>query len=214
MLPSELLDPVLQRKGSPASDESVHPASDGVSPLIASDAVHWYPMRVTYQRVQAIKALLDADQVENFLPMRWEWQESVSGQRKLRHRPIIASLIFVRDTRDHIIDLKQLPGYGPMRFYTRPSETLRNRREIFPIPDKQMQDFIRVTSSDDERVVFLEDTDYLRSMGQRVRVTEGEFAGIEGVVKRIKNNKCVVVRLEGIATVAILRFPVSALIKL
>ncbi len=51
-------------------------------------------------------------------------------------------------------------------------------------------------------------------MGQRVRVTEGEFAGIEGVVKRIKNNKCVVVRLEGIATVAILRFPVSALIKL
>jgi transcription antitermination factor NusG len=47
-----------------------------------------------------------------------------------------------------------------------------------------------------------------------VRVAEGEFAGVEGVVKRIKNNKCVVVRLEGIATVAILRFPVHALIKL
>jgi transcription antitermination factor NusG len=63
-------------------------------------------------------------------------------------------------------------------------------------------------------VVFLEDTDYLRSVGQRVRVAEGKFAGVEGVVKRIKSNKCVVVRLEGIAAVAILRFPVHALIKL
>ena len=193
LLPSELLDPVLPRKGSPASDSSVHPADDGVSPLIVSDEVHWYPMRVTYQRVKAIKALLDAD---------------------LRHLPVLASMIFVRDTRERIIALKQMPGYEPLRFYTRPSQTLKDRREIFPIPDKQMEDFIRVSSSGDERVVFLEDTDYLRSVGQRVRVAEGEFAGVEGVVKRIKNNKCVVVRLEGIATVAILRFPVHALIKL
>ena len=214
LLPSELLDPVLPCTGSPASDQSAHPASDGVSPSIVSDAIHWYPMRVTYQRVKAIKALLDADQIENYLPMRWEWQETTDGQRRLRHLPAIASMIFVRDTRDRIMALKQMPGYEPMRFYTRPSVTLKNRREIFPIPDKQMQDFIRVASSNDERVVFLEDTDYLRAVGQRVRVAEGEFAGIEGVVKRIKSNKCVVVRLERIATVAILRFPVHALIKI
>lgn len=181
---------------------------------VVPDDVHWYPMRVTYQRVKAIKTLLDADHVENFLPMHWVWQEKKDGQRELNHRPLIASMIFVRDTRDHIIKLKQLPGYEPLRFYTRPSQTLKDRREIFPIPDKQMADFIRVSSSGDERVVFLEDTDYLRSVGQRVRVAEGKFAGVEGVVKRIKNNKCVVVRLEGIAAVAILRFPVHSLIKL
>ena len=183
------------------------------TPVVSSD-VHWYPMRVTYQRVKAIKTLLDADHVENFLPMHWVWQEKKDGQRELNHRPLIASMIFVRDTRDHIIKLKQLPGYEPLRFYTRPSATEKDRREIFPIPDKQMADFIRVSSSGDERVVFLEDTDYLRSVGQRVRVAEGKFAGVEGVVKRIKNNKCVVVRLEGIAAVAILRFPVHSLIKL
>lgn len=182
--------------------------------FVVPEDMHWYPMRVTYQRVKAIKALLDADQVENFLPMRWEWQEKKDGQRKLNHRPLIASMIFVRDTRDHIIELKQLPGYEPMRFYTRPSETAKDRREIFPIPDKSMEDFIRVSTSEDERVVFLDDTDYLRAVGQRVRVAEGKFAGVEGVVKRIKNNKCVVVRLEGIAAVAILRFPVHALLKL
>lgn len=183
------------------------------TPVVSSD-VHWYPMRVTYQRVKSIKTLLDADQVENFLPMRWEWQEKKDGQRMLSHRPLIASMIFVRDTREHIIELKQLPGYEPLRFYTRPSANEKNRREIFPIPDKEMDDFIRVSTSEDERVVFLDDTDYLRAVGQRVRVAEGEFAGVEGVIKRIKNNKCVVVRLEGIAAVAILRFPVHSLIKL
>ena len=214
LLPSELLDPVLPCTGSPASDPSVHPASDGVSPLVAPDEIHWYPMRVTYQRVRGVKALLDADQIENYLPMRWEWHVTSEGLRKLRHLPLIASMIFVRDSRDRITELKQKPGYEPMRFYTRPSETLKGRREIFPIPDKQMLDFIRISSSEDERVVFLEDTDYLRAVGQRVRVAEGEFAGIEGVVKRIKNNKCVVVRLEGIAIVAILRFPVHSLVKI
>jgi hypothetical protein len=146
--------------------------------------------------------------------MRWEWQEKKDGQRMLSHRPLIASMIFVRDTREHIIELKQLPGYEPLRFYTRPSANEKNRREIFPIPDKEMDDFIRVSTSEDERVIFLDDTDYLRAVGQRVRVAEGEFAGVEGVIKRIKNNKCVVVRLEGIAAVAILRFPVHSLIKL
>lgn len=214
MLPSELLDPVLQRTASPASDTDVRPSSDGVSPLVAPEERHWYPMRVTYQRVTAIKSLLDADKVENFLPMRWEWLELNNGNRQLKQVPLIASMIFVRDTREHLIALKQLSGYEPMRFYTRPSADVKDRREIFPIPDKQMEDFIRVSTSSDERVVFLEDTDYLRSVGQRVRVAEGEFAGVEGVVKRIKNNKCVVVRLEGIAAVAILRFPVHALIKL
>ena len=179
--------------------------------------VLWYPMRVAYDRgdrVLAIRDALKARGIEHFLPMHWEWKDTRDGQRQLRHLPVLASMIFVRDTRERIIALKQMPGYEPLRFYTRPSVTLKNRREIFPIPDKQMQDFIRVASSNDERVVFLEDTDYLRAVGQRVRVAEGEFAGIEGVVKRIKSNKCVVVRLEGIATVAILRFPVHALIKI
>ena len=73
---------------------------------VVPDDVHWYPMRVTYQRVKAIKTLLDADHVENFLPMHWVWQEKKDGQRELNHRPLIASMIFVRDTRDHIIKLK------------------------------------------------------------------------------------------------------------
>ena len=58
---------MLPRIGSPASDRGVHPASAGGAVIVVPDAIHWYPMRVTYQRVKAIKALLDADQIENYL---------------------------------------------------------------------------------------------------------------------------------------------------
>ena len=84
-------------------------------------------MRVTYQRVKAIKALLDADHIENFLPMHWEWKDTRDGQRQLRHLPVLASMIFVRDTRERITALKQMPGYEPLRFYTRPSDRKSTR---------------------------------------------------------------------------------------
>jgi transcription antitermination factor NusG len=39
--------------------------------------------------------------------------------------------------------------------------------------------------------------------GERVRIIKGEFAGIEGELYRIKGHKRVVVRLEGLASVAL-----------
>jgi transcription antitermination factor NusG len=44
-----------------------------------------------------------------------------------------------------------------------------------------------------------------------VRVNEGHFAGVEGVIKRIRKNKHVVVQIEGVAAVAITFVPASYL---
>ena len=74
-----------------------------------------------------------------------------------------------------------------------------------------MEDFIRISSIHDDRVMFLEYNDYLRHVGKRVRIIEGQFAGVEGVIKRIKNNRRVVVQIEGIAAVAITYVPTRAL---
>ena len=82
------------------------------------------------------------------------------------------------------------------------------------MPDKQMEDFIRVASVRDDSVMFLDCSDFLRSPGTRVRVTEGPFAGVEGVIKRIRRNKRVVVQIDGVAAVAITFVPPSALMVL
>ena len=77
-----------------------------------------------------------------------------------------------------------------------------------------MEDFIRVSSAEDERVIFLNYSSYLAKPGQRVKVTQGHFAGVEGVIKRINNNKRVVVQIDGVAAVAITYVPTEHLIAI
>ena len=55
--------------------------------------------------------------------------------------------------------------------------------------------------------MFLDNNAFINKVGQRVKVNDGFFAGVEGVIKRINKNKRVVVQLEGLAAVAIAFVP-------
>ena len=173
-------------------------------------------MRIAYQQWSRVKERLDREGVCNFLPMECRLIERTKGQRRYENIPRISSIIFIHDSYRHIYEMKQgEQDLSPLRFYTRPDHEDNSQREIFAVPDKQMDDFMRMANSTDTSVVFLEESDYLRAEGQRVRIAEGEFAGIEGVIKRIQGNKCVVIRIEGIATIGWLRVDVNKrLIKL
>ena len=85
------------------------------------------------------------------------------------------------------------------------------RSEIITVPDQQMENFMKVASVQDDRVMFLENNDFVNKVGQRVKVTEGYFAGVEVIIKRINKNKRIVVQLEGVAAVAIAFVPASQL---
>ena len=45
-------------------------------------------------------------------------------------------------------------------------------------------------------------------------MVEGDFAGVEGTIKRVKKNKCVVVQIENVAAVAIAFLPAAFLLPL
>ena len=173
--------------------------------------LHWFPMRVTYNRELSVKKGLDELSIENFVPMRYE----IVGEGDRRRRklvPAIHNLIFVRSTRPELTELKMTRReFLPMRYMMRQA-TPERPREILRVPDKQMEDFIRVASVHDDSVMFLDYTDYLNNnIGTRVRVMEGQFAGVEGVIKRISKNRRVVVQIEGVAAVAITYVPAHSL---
>jgi hypothetical protein len=69
------------------------------------------------------------------------------------------------------------------------------------IPDKQMRDFMFLQDFSD-RTFILPNPEDLQG-GERVRVISGEFAGIEGALYRIRGHKRVVVRLPGLASLAV-----------
>ena len=171
-------------------------------------------MRVTYTRELKVKDLLDALAIENFIPMQYQIVDVRGGSRVRKLVPVIHNLIFVHSTQQVLSELKKERGESlPIRYMTRPRIDSEGF-EIIRVPKKQMEDFIRVASAQMEDVLFLEESGYLNQIGRRVRITKGYFAGVEGVIKRIKRNRRVVVSIEGVAAVATTYIPVDSLIPI
>ncbi len=169
-------------------------------------------MRVTYHREMKIKALLDELGVENFLPMHYELVETKKGGKKRVLSPAIHNLIFVKSTQEYLTHLKMCrEEFAPMRYMMKKSVLGDSKSEILQVPDKQMENFMRVASVQDDCVMFLDNNAFINKVGHRVKVNDGYFAGVEGVIKRINKNKRVVVQLEGVAAVAIAFVPASQL---
>lgn len=83
------------------------------------------------------------------------------------------------------------------------------------VPDRQMNDFISVSRMvDDDRVRYLRYDPFLDKPGQRVRIVDGNFAGVEGVIKRIGKNRQVVVMIPGIAAITLSSIPCTWIEKI
>ena len=167
-------------------------------------------MRVTYQRELKMKDHLDKLGIESFVPMHYE----VTGQgdqSKYQLTPAIHNLIFVHSTQETLTLLKMTcRELEPLRYMMKPAEK-SDGMEIMRVPDRQMENFMRVANADNDKVRFLTYEKFLDQPGQQVRITDGYFAGVEGVIKRIKNNKHVVVQIDGVAAVAIAYVPRQSL---
>lgn len=147
----------------------------------SSADLNWYPLRITYSRELALKNYLDSKQIENFIPMRYEY--IVRNECKIRKLvPAIHNLVFVRSTRKQLEEIKEAKGaILPIR-YIMDCET----QQPITIPDVQMRSFIAVAGNCDQQVVYLDPTTINLKRGQRVRITGGVFEGVEGEFVRIK----------------------------
>ncbi|WP_455585465.1 UpxY family transcription antiterminator [Bacteroides sp.] len=159
--------------------------------------VAWYALRITYSRELAFKKYLDDRNIENFIPMRYEYV--VKDERKIRKLvPVVHNLVFVYSSRQQIDEIKMTMGIQlPIRY-------IMDRETCQPItiPEVQMRSFIAVAGSHDQQVVYLDPTTISFKKGDRVRVTGGLFEGVEGVFIRVKGDRRVVVSIQGVMAIA------------
>ncbi|WP_455591418.1 UpxY family transcription antiterminator [Bacteroides sp.] len=157
--------------------------------------IHWYALRVTYSRELTVKEYLDGAGIENFIPMHYEYV--TKGDRRVRKLvPVVHNLVFVRSSREHINRMKEELSL-PIRY-------IMNKETNHPIivPERQMHHFIAVAGTNEEQLVYLEPTAVAFRKGQRVRVTGGVFEGVEGEFIRVKNDRRVMVSIQGVMAVA------------
>ena len=170
------------------------------------DELLWFPMRVTYHREMQVKACLDSLHVENFLPMKRDLILAEGGWKETLV-PAIQNLLFVRSDQVTLTELKHsVRELEPLRYMTwRPLES--ESHTILHVPDRQMENFMKPASVQDDSVKFLENGSYLDCAGRSVVITAGPFEGVEGVIKRIHKNKYVVVQIKHVAALAINSVP-------
>ena len=121
------------------------------------------------------------------------------------------SLLFVRWTEDALKAYKQ-DHFTDLMIYRRPDST-----DPAPIDEQEMRMFILVTSATEGRDVDLLGPDtrsYDFQPGEKVRVTEGPFKGAEGIIKRIKKDRKLLVQINGVVIVAVSNIPGQFLTKI
>lgn len=150
-----------------------------------------------------VKEELDKLQIENYLPMQYQLVDH-EGERRRELVPAIHNLLFVHHSQEEITRLKMFnKNCVTMQYMVRHSPLEESLSEIIIVPESQMNNFIHVTSQTSSDLVYLKYEDFLDKASKKVKVIDGNFAGAEGVIKRIKKNRVVVVLLKGVAAVAI-----------
>lgn len=158
---------------------------------------NWFAIRITYGRELKLKKMLDAEKIENFIPMCYGYVLK-DGRRLRKLIPAIHNLVFVRSTRQKIDELKEKYGIEiPMRYVMN-----RTSRQPIIIPDAQMHSFILVSGSYDETILYIEPAELALVKGQKVRIVDGIFKGVIGEFVRIRHDRRVVVHIEGVMAVA------------
>jgi len=163
--------------------------------------MNWFAAKVRYQTEKKIKVWLEEQSVEHYIPVRKIMVER-DGKRIEKEKVLIPGLLFIHTDYQKALSLSAESKIKMV--YMRNLES----HKLLIVPDKQMQDFIFLLDFS-ETTIQIENTS-LRQ-GDRVRVIKGEFAGIEGELIRIKGHKRVVIRLEGLFSVATTYIPSSYL---
>jgi len=177
---------------------------------MCGDPKTWFPMRVTYGREMKVKGELDRLGIENFVPMTYKVMDVNNEELHRELVPAINNLIFVRSTQERISGLKRSNEVlEPLRYMM--DLTAEEAHVIMTVPDRQMENFMRVATKTDESVMFLDEKSIVGKEGKRVKIMGGVFEGVEGVIRRVKRCKRVVVEIESVASVAIAYVPVGML---
>lgn len=176
--------------------------------MLKENDIHWFPMRIrnsSLVRLEEMQKRLDAQGgiEQTYAPLRF----MKVRDDKMDYANSLLNYIFVRSSFSELVRVKSL--FEPLRFVMHPDydENYNIRHEVLYVSDKKMEDYIRVTEQENEKVIFLNNMDYVCRPSQEVQITDGQFAGVVGRIKRVRGNRCVVIPIGKEMAVGVMDVP-------
>ena len=175
------------------------------------DVLYWFPIRATYHRAKKVHdkiVALKNNNLETYLPMQYRIEytndNSDNPTPLIKEEPLDKGLLFVRATLSDFRALLNyqslIPGLTP--YYNHFSTNESGRNDFLTVPDRQMESFKIIVESRNKDIIVNQAEIPQFIEGDRVVVTDGPFAGVEGVVMKYKHQKRVFVELKGVGSYA------------
>ena len=173
-----------------------------------SETKQWYVLRVSYGRAEKANELLKAKGIETHLPLHTTNKE-VNGKRIKQRLPLLPNFLFAKTTLSVLEQfLKSSPDLNFITFYyDHFNKKPDGKNPPLVVPKESMDNFIKLTSIDDEHILLIDKVNGTYKQGDYVRIIDGPFKGIEGRVTKITGQKRVIVELPGLCSVATAYIP-------
>jgi len=194
------------------STRSVHILSK--SKVQKKEAIpHWYALRTTYGREKKAYDYMTAKGITAFYPTT-DTVKLIKGKRKVVTESRLPNIFFAYGTEEQlksfVYDNVNLPF---LRFYYRHFH-FGNKVEKEPliIPDNQIESLRVICNADTDDIIVSNDEVPKFQQGQMVRIVEGKFKGVTGIVARYQGQQRVGIVIDGLLTMATAYIP-SAFIE-
>ena len=196
-----------ERKVSVRSGFKKNKIGKSVGYTLHPDRLYWFPIRATYHRAQKVyNKLVDINSgnFELYLPMQYHIEDSSTLTQSIKEEPLDKGLLFLRTTPGEFRRLLNysslVPGLTP--YYNHFSTSESGKNEYLTVPDRQMESFKIIVESRNKDIIINQKEIPQLIEGDQVMVTNGPFAGVEGVVMKYKHQKRVFVELKGVGSYA------------
>ena len=140
-------------------------------------------------------------------------EQQINGHMEMREVSRLPNMFFAYGTEESIknfvYDNKNLPY---LRFYYRHTNQGKGTIKVpLVVPESQMRSF-KIICDSTAMDVYIHDEEIRKfKSGQKVYITEGEFAGVEGIVARFRGQQRVGVVIDGLLTMTTAYVPTAFL---
>lgn len=176
----------------------------------------WFVFRTIYNQVFKAQEAFKEAQVQTYIPMHYV-QKTKDGKNKRVLEPLLYNIVFAYTTREIANSFVRKPAKTSkyLRFYLDKTATKENNGYHPPLTVgfNDMQNFIRLTSIDNEHIMMVPKQHVHYKNGDMVKVIDGEFAGTIGRVARVAGQQRVVIEIQGLCIVATAYIPTGFIVK-
>ena len=185
----------------------------GVSVKYALDPnKSWYVFRVSYGREDKASDYLVDDGTYTYIAKKYV-ERYYRGKRKRRLQTLIPNLLFAYTTADKAEEyVNSTPALSYLTYYY--NHFILNDDQKNPpltISCDEMGRFVKATCNKNKHLLFVEPSQCHFKNGDMVKVIDGPFVGVEGMVARVSGQQRVIIRINQIGLIATAYIPTSFL---